>query len=449
MVNRKQNVFHYENHDDDDEEEFHIDTYLSNVVARQQPIQIQRHKINTTASTSTPQRNFIPNEDWLRIPEDVRKKLTSSNEKSNTNTSVSTVNFDIEDLQDNEKETTDLVPYVHDHDDSNILSYLSNQTTDVPDVSINTIDTTRSPNNRTSTQDSITLNGIKYRKVNIINIMYQVNNTHKAGHGYALMDCGANGGVLGSNVRILHHTSRHITLTGIDNHQLPNLNICTAAAYTTTNKGPAIIIMNQYAFLGHGKIIHASSQLEAFGVQVDERSKLVTNGKQQISTPDGYTIPLDIIQGLAYMKIRPPTDDELTSLPHIIFTSDDDWDPTIIDNITTDDVSYITDTDNGYTDQFNELGEYQQSLLTEVSIFLPSQLETSLQYNIKTTKVPVDFESYRPKFGWAPTHVIKHTFDNTTQHIRSLHLYDDMRKIFKSRFPTDTVYSDTPAIDDG
>jgi hypothetical protein len=55
----------------------------------------------------------------------------------------------------------------------------------------------------------------------------------------------------------------------------------------------------------------------------------------------------------------------------------------------------------------------------------------------------------------------KNTFDNTTQLACSLHLYGSMRKHCKSRFPafnvsrrnepvaTDTIYSDTPAIDDG
>jgi hypothetical protein len=88
--------------------------------------------------------------------------------------------------------------------------------------------------------------------------------------------------------------------------------------------------------LGHGKTIHASGQLESFGNQVDERSKLVANGKQHILTTDGFNIPLDIVQGLAYMKIRAPSDDELLTLPHVIFTSDTDWDPTILDNINND-----------------------------------------------------------------------------------------------------------------
>jgi hypothetical protein len=42
---------------------------------------------------------------------------------------------------------------------------------------------------------------------------------------------------------------------------------------------------------------------------------------------EGYVIPLDIINGLPYMKMRPPSDDELRDLPHIIMTSGERWNP--------------------------------------------------------------------------------------------------------------------------
>jgi hypothetical protein len=122
--------------------------------------------------------------------------------------------------------------------------------------------------------------------------MYQVNAVQNIGHGLALIDRDANGGVLGSHARILSSTNLSITLTRIDNHQLPNLSICTAAEYTETQRGPIIIIRNQYALLGHGKTIHDAGQLKAFGNQVDERSNSLANGKQRILTPDGYNIAL-------------------------------------------------------------------------------------------------------------------------------------------------------------
>ena len=43
-------------------------------------------------------------------------------------------------------------------------------------------------------------------------------------------------------------------------------------------------------------------------------------------------IPLQICDGLAYFPMTPPTDIDLDIYPHIILTSDSDWDPTIMDN---------------------------------------------------------------------------------------------------------------------
>jgi hypothetical protein len=80
--------------------------------------------------------------------------------------------------------------------------------------------------------------------------------------------------------------------------------------------------MHQYAYIGHGKTIHAAGQLEAFGNNVDEQSKNITNSNQNIITPDGYGINLSIVIGLPYMKIRIPTDHEMDTLPPIILTSD-------------------------------------------------------------------------------------------------------------------------------
>jgi hypothetical protein len=152
---------------------------------------------------------------------------------------INNVIFDIEEPIDTNDTSTDITPFITDINNSNIVSYQSNQTDEIPDISVNTITnarTSRSPTTNTCTtfQDTITVNSIRYCKANIIIIMYQINALHNTGNS-ALIDRGANGGVLGSDNRILEYTNRSITLTDIDNHQLPNLCICTAAAYTLTS----------------------------------------------------------------------------------------------------------------------------------------------------------------------------------------------------------------------
>ena len=71
-----------------------------------------------------------------------------------------------------------------------------------------------------------------------------------------------------------------------------------------------------------------------------------------------------------------------------------------------------------------------------------------------------NFDLLRPFFAYSPADVIKRTFDVTTRWARSIE-HRPFRKLFKSRNPacnvhrrnepvgTDTVYSDTPAIDNG
>ena len=49
-----------------------------------------------------------------------------------------------------------------------------------------------------------------------------------------LIDRGANGGLAGSNVRVLHKTGRQVDVQGIDNHQINNIPIVTAAGVVNT-----------------------------------------------------------------------------------------------------------------------------------------------------------------------------------------------------------------------
>jgi hypothetical protein len=56
----------------------------------------------------------------------------------------------------------------------------------------------------------------------------------------------------------MYQTLQQVTITGIDNHQVGSLPICTGAGYALSYRGPAIFIMHQYAYLGQGKTIRSS-----------------------------------------------------------------------------------------------------------------------------------------------------------------------------------------------
>ena len=105
------------------------------------------------------------------------------------------------------------------------------------------------------------------------------------------MDRGANGGLTGSDVRILSKSSRKCTVTGIDQHQINGLDIVQCAVLVNTNHGYVNLIMNEYAYYGKGHTIHSSGQIEWHKNVVDDKS-IKVGVTQCITTLDGYVFPL-------------------------------------------------------------------------------------------------------------------------------------------------------------
>ena len=78
---------------------------------------------------------------------------------------------------------------------------------------------------------------------------FHVAQASQAKHG-SLVDRGANGGLAGSDVRILSRSSRKCTVTGIDSHELQGLDVVQCAALVETNHGIVNLSMNEYACYG-------------------------------------------------------------------------------------------------------------------------------------------------------------------------------------------------------
>ena len=147
-----------------------------------------------------------------------------------------------------------------------------------------------------------------------------------------LVDRGANGGLAGSDMHVIHKTHCKINIQGIDNHEVTGLDVVTAATLLNTSQGKVIGIFNEYAYLGKGSSIHSSGQLEWFQTNVDEKSVKV-GGTQLITTLVGYSVPLLIKDGLAYAtSLGKPTDQDMDTYPHGFFTSPDKWDPSVLDH---------------------------------------------------------------------------------------------------------------------
>jgi len=83
-----------------------------------------------------------------------------------------------------------------------------------------------------------------------------------------------------------------------------------------------------------------------------------------------------------------------------------------------------------------------------------------LSFNHNIQKAPPDFDALKPYFGYLPTDIIAKTYGTTTQFAKTS-LSTVLKCNFKSPFPalnvhrrnepvaTDTVYSNTAAIDNG
>jgi hypothetical protein len=295
-------------------------------------------------------------------------------------------------------------------------------------------------------------------------LRYQVSRHKVNGTTAALVDRGANGGLAGADVTVIHKTGRSATITGINDHTLLNLDIVTAASCVDSQNGPIIVIMNQYAYLGKGKTIHSSAQLEHYHNTVEDRSHTI-GGNQRIITLDDYIIPLHIRQGLPYMDMRCPTDDELSSLPHVVLTSNIDWDPSVLEN----EINLATNWSDSVQDlpqtpyvepRFDHMGQYLHRHISSCDARDDAidRILQCQQHDVQRNEQ--DYEALRPCFGWVSADTVRKTIQATTQHAREVY-QAPLRKHYKSRFPalnvhrrseavaTNTIWSDTPAVDSG
>jgi hypothetical protein len=84
-----------------------------------------------------------------------------------------------------------------------------------------------------------------------------------------------------------------------------------------------IAVFHQIVLLGNGTSILSCLHTEHYG-------------KQWMDCYGRVPIPLPFLNGLAYLKCRPPTDADVYSLPHLIMNADVDWYPTLYDNVILD-----------------------------------------------------------------------------------------------------------------
>ena len=169
-----------------------------------------------------------------------------------------------------------------------------------------------------------------------------------------------------------------------------------------------------------------------------------------------------------------PTDQDMDTYPHVFFTSPDEWDPSVLDHdpphLDGLDPSQVSDQHFG-DPMFDAYGDFNECIIANLNILLDAPPGDCGSYTAisSVSKVNLhqsspqepDWDALRPFFAWTSPSSIKDTFNVTTRHGTAPHTQDYIKKHFKSRNPvfniprrseavaTDTIFSDTPAVDDG
>ena len=429
----------------------------------------QANRTRNRIDTRT-QRIFLPKDIWDATSDEVKEMLKAHNKRILANspnskprqTNLHEVSESSADenptATDNTEEACQEAAVATESDPSpdQLLTMLHEQT-DYPESDIQRV---LSANKAKSKGVSFSINATyRFSKANL-NPTFQ------------LIDRGANGGLAGSDLKIIHKTGRKINIIGIDNHEVTGLDIVTAAGLYSTQLGTIVGIFHEYAYLGKGRSIHSPPQMEYFKTLVDDKSVLV-GGRQRIETLDGYALPLIFKGGLVYLdSLGIPTDNDLATYPHVVFTSPDEWNPDVMDHSH----SSNPDTHSDWMDlvnpdpidrDFSATGDYVHRV-NLVSQILTLHQQTNLagavdfqhsRYHQQSLKSE-DFEALRPYFAWASADSIANTFKVSTRYV-GFSPHDYLKKHFRTRNPvlnigrrregvaTDTVFADTPAIDNG
>ena len=332
----------------------------------------------------------------------------------------------------------------------------------------------------------------------------------------SLIDRGANGGVGGEDTRVIEWdaSGRTVDIEGVDSHRVTSIRLASCGGVGMTNHGEVIFVFHQYAYLGKGHSIHSAGQIEAFGHDLCDKSYKV-GGKQRLVISQGnldYTVPFSVERGLVRMTLRPYTDAEWDTLPHIIVTSDKEWDPTILDHEWPNGTFPPSEapTQKHFRIPFTPLGEYAdrysaamingQSQVPDrsptdpidrtiedcVLASLDDKPRTTPSWTVNLTRLSrtaftalvtitaflvvafrnqtvqkPDYAKLRPSFGWVSPDIIEKTFDRTTQYARIPGNTTILHRHYRSPFPahnvprrdedvsTDTVFGPVPAVDNG
>jgi len=168
--------------------------------------------------------------------------------------------------------------------------------------------------------------------------------------------------------------------------------------------------------------------------------------------------PLVFKSGLPYMPIRLYTDDGWENIPHLVLTSDEEWNPSILDSDIHDNTDEWFDAILNMNDEFtsslfNDFGSYCRQHIVNSSQLQDQDLESfivspTMMLEIHEQELQSEernYESLCPLFAWLPADKIKCTFEATTKYAH-IPMSTILCKHYKSPFPAMNVHCRQEAI---
>ena len=304
--------------------EFDSDTYIGNYEAYRVDTNVADIRANATDTNRSGNRQdygnkktFVPWEQWNKLSQEQKEKLIAERQKERMNNTNSKPRVPYPPRQTNMHEVADVFEVdiiddailkhevTLDGDDNkgtstnndSLLAYMAGHRslagdihkvmatkTKVPPKGKSGTSTSRKVNTSKSTPstiqvddntyylykgESLEVDGHQYF-AHVTNINYWIGQHDVTKMEFALVDCGANGGVCGDDMLVLEGSKCFVDVSGLAGHKVSQLRIATAEAMVTTHKGDAIATFHQMALLGKGKSILSCLQMETYGANIND-----------------------------------------------------------------------------------------------------------------------------------------------------------------------------------
>ena len=252
--------------------------------------------------------------------------------------------------------------------------------------------------------DDIHQNGHVYCHVAMMaNIQYHVNNDDLAQTcPGSPIDNGTNGGIAGADFHVIKTSNCLCDVTGLGDAKVNNLCMGTCAAKTSVKfDATSLAFSTNMQFMDMESLSMIPINTMLFGNKVDDFSKPL-GGEQQDILTDGTIVPSFVHSSSTYMKTPYPTDDNMDAYPHIIFTSNEPWDPTVYYHPS----DFDEDPLNCKTDLSTpEVTRYGENIV---------DLCACICYKSHVANQHPDIDQLHPYLRWTPFEHVKHTLDATT-----------------------------------